>query len=49
MAVVRARSAPPYGAFVGFFLFGVATLAAVGCYFMYAKASDELVTAGGAR
>ena len=42
MAVVRARSSPPYGAFTGFFLFGVATVAAVACYFMYAKAADEM-------
>jgi hypothetical protein len=45
MAVVRARSTPPYGAFVGFFLFGVATIGAVGSYFMYAKANEELESA----
>ena len=45
MAVVRARSSPPYGAFVGFFLFGVATIAAVGCYFMYAKSAEDISSA----
>jgi hypothetical protein len=41
MAVVRARSAPPYGLFAVTAWAVLATVAAILCYFMYAKGSDE--------
>jgi len=46
MAVVRARSSPPYGAFAGFFLFGITAVLAVIFYIMWAKAVDEVDSAG---
>jgi hypothetical protein len=44
MAVVRARSSPPYGLFTVVALAVIATGAAVVFYLMYAKAADELAT-----